>query len=106
MPLRLFTPRRAALDGPGPAGTARDVSRRAGLRTASPYAREAGALVLFASALYVALALASFRGDPLRPEVVGWDWVGPVGAAGARALAEAVGAVAWFVPIELALLGA
>jgi len=70
------------------------------------YAREAGALVLISSALYMALALASFRGDPMRPEVVGADWVGPVGGLVAGGLAQAVGLAAWFVPIELVLLAA
>ncbi|WP_437956971.1 DNA translocase FtsK 4TM domain-containing protein [Sorangium sp. So ce119] len=68
------------------------------------YARDAAALVLLVSALYSALALASFRGDPLRPEIAGEDWVGPVGAALAGASVEAVGVIAWFVPLELALL--
>ncbi len=68
------------------------------------YAREAAALLLLASALYWSLALASFQGDPMRPEVVGGDWVGPVGAECARAVVEAIGLVSWFVPLELALL--
>ncbi|HVY44992.1 MAG TPA: DNA translocase FtsK [Minicystis sp.] len=68
------------------------------------YAREAAALVLFAAALYAALALASFKADPMRPEVAGADWVGPVGAFCARAAVQAVGLVAWLVPVELALL--
>src|SRR5882724_2643665 len=50
-------------------------------RVVHSYAREAAALVLLASALYTTLALASFQGDPLRAEVTGGDWVGPVGAA-------------------------
>jgi S-DNA-T family DNA segregation ATPase FtsK/SpoIIIE len=68
------------------------------------YAREAAALVLLASALYMALALTSFRGDPGRPEIVGDDWVGPAGAFLARAAVEAIGLAAWFLPIELALV--
>jgi S-DNA-T family DNA segregation ATPase FtsK/SpoIIIE len=60
--------------------------------------------VLLASALYMALALTSFRGDPGRPEIVGDDWVGPAGAFLARALVEAIGLAAWFLPIELALV--
>ncbi|MEZ4312455.1 MAG: DNA translocase FtsK 4TM domain-containing protein [Polyangiaceae bacterium] len=70
------------------------------------YAREASALLLLASALYVTLALASFAGDPMRPEVSGADWVGPVGAAFAGALVQAVGACAWLVPLDLALFAA
>ncbi|HEY4120615.1 MAG TPA: DNA translocase FtsK 4TM domain-containing protein [Byssovorax sp.] len=68
------------------------------------YAREAASLVLFAASLYAGLALASFRADPMRPEIVGADWVGPVGEACARAAVEGIGVAAWFVPIELALL--
>ena len=91
-----------------PAGPASGVVRLpdAPRKRVHAYAREAAALLLFAAALYAALALASFRGDPMRPEIVGADWVGPVGAFSARALVEAIGLVAWFVPIELALLGA
>ena len=68
------------------------------------YAREAAALVLLTSALYMALALTSFRGDPLRPEIAGDDWVGPAGAFLARSVVEAIGLAAWFLPIELALV--
>src|SRR5687767_6752172 len=49
-------------------------------RAGRGYTREAGALVLIATGLYCALALASYRADPMRPEVHGDDWVGPVGA--------------------------
>jgi S-DNA-T family DNA segregation ATPase FtsK/SpoIIIE len=75
-------------------------------RPAHGYAREAAALVLLASALFTALALASFRGDPMRPEVTGPDWVGPVGALAARAGVETIGIASWLFPIELALLAA
>ncbi len=68
------------------------------------YAREAAALLLLASALYAVLALASYRGDPLRPEVVGANWVGPVGVAFAAAAVRLVGVVAWLVPLELGAL--
>ncbi len=70
------------------------------------YAREAAALVLLATALFAALALASFRGDPLRAEVVGLDWVGPAGALVARTGVEAIGVASWFFPLELVLLAA
>ncbi|WP_437305575.1 DNA translocase FtsK 4TM domain-containing protein [Sorangium sp. So ce388] len=114
MHVPLFAPRRAQ-PAAGPAEPLRSGARGA-VRTspagvagpAAPqghsYAREAAALVLLVSALYSALALASFRADPLRPEVSGEDWVGPVGAALAGASIEAVGVIAWFVPLELALL--
>ena len=60
--------------------------------------------MLMASALYIALALTSFRGDPARPEIVGDDWVGPAGAFVARSAVEAIGLAAWLLPIELALI--
>jgi S-DNA-T family DNA segregation ATPase FtsK/SpoIIIE len=116
MRIPLFAPRRAsAAAGPAAGGGApdEDAAATAGGASEPPararshgYAREAAALLLLASALYTALALASFRGDPARVEVAGPDWVGPVGAAAARAAAEAVGLAAWFVPIELVLLAA
>ncbi|WP_437657172.1 DNA translocase FtsK 4TM domain-containing protein [Sorangium sp. So ce1182] len=114
MHVPLFAPRRAQ-PAAGPAeplrSGARGAVRNSPAGVAGPaapqghsYAREAAALVLLVSALYSALALASFRADPLRPEVSGEDWVGPVGAALAGASVEAVGVIAWFVPLELALL--
>ncbi|XYH96778.1 DNA translocase FtsK 4TM domain-containing protein [Sorangium sp. So ce1128] len=114
MHVPLFAPRRAQ-PAAGPAeplrSGARGTARTSPAGVAGPaapqghsYAREAAALVLLVSALYSALALASFRADPLRPEVSGEDWVGPVGAALAGASVEAVGVIAWFVPLELALL--
>ncbi len=72
-------------------------------KTKHGYAREAAALLLLASALYTALALASFRGDPMRAEVVGEDWVGPVGALFAGLIVEAAGVCGWLVPIDLAI---
>ena len=64
------------------------------------------ALVLLASALYSTLALASFQGDPLRPEVTGGARVGPVGAIYAQFAVETIGRAAWLFPVELALLAA
>src|SRR5277367_2758794 len=106
MPLPLFAPRRAQPAG-GPSevpALAAARKKEAVGRPAHGYAREAAALVLLASALFSALALGTFRGDPVRPELTGADWVGPVGALLARAGVEAIGVVAWLVPIELALL--
>ncbi|WP_437588770.1 DNA translocase FtsK 4TM domain-containing protein [Sorangium sp. So ce1000] len=114
MHVPLFAPRRAqpaaGLGEPLRSG-ARGAVRTSPAGVAGPaappahgYARDAAALVLLVSALYSALALASFRADPLRPEVSGDDWVGPVGAALAGASIEAIGVIAWFVPLELALL--
>ncbi|WP_437723266.1 DNA translocase FtsK 4TM domain-containing protein [Sorangium sp. So ce861] len=114
MNVPLFAPRRAqpaaGLGEPlrsGARGAARTSPAGVSGPAAPPghsYARDAAALVLLVSALYSALALASFRADPLRPEVSGDDWVGPVGAALAGASVQAVGVIAWFVPLELALL--
>ncbi len=73
-------------------------------RSARTYAREAAALMFIASGLYLALALASYEASPLRPEVSGPDWVGPVGAVLANALVHAVGIVAWLAPLELMLV--
>ncbi len=113
MAFPLFAPRRAQTAG-GPPDDAEALAREgspprkaaaiAPKRAVHSYAREAAALVLLASALYTVLALTSFRGDPLRPEIVGGDWVGPVGATCAGALVETIGLAAWFIPIELCLL--
>jgi S-DNA-T family DNA segregation ATPase FtsK/SpoIIIE len=69
------------------------------------FAREAAAVLLFASALYWSLALASFRADPSRPAVEGPNWVGPVGAGLAEIVVTAVGVAAWLLPLELAAVG-
>jgi DNA segregation ATPase FtsK/SpoIIIE, S-DNA-T family len=73
-------------------------------RNARTYAREAGALLLIATAFYCALALASFEGDALRPSVTGKNWVGPVGEVFARSIVELVGVVGWLIPLELVLV--
>ena len=111
MAFPLFAPRRAQTAG-GPPDAAEALAREASpprkaaaaasKRSPHSYAREAAALVLLASALYTVLALTSFRGDPMRPEIVGGDWVGPVGATCAGALVETIGLAAWFIPIEIA----
>lgn len=72
--------------------------------------REAAALVLWALALFLTLALASYRGDPaglalVAPTPPGSDWVGPVGSICARALVSLVGIAAWGLPLELVILG-
>jgi S-DNA-T family DNA segregation ATPase FtsK/SpoIIIE len=72
--------------------------------------REAGALVLWTVAVFIALALASYRGDPSAsvagpPTPPGADWVGVVGALTARGLVSLVGLIAWGLPLELALIG-
>jgi S-DNA-T family DNA segregation ATPase FtsK/SpoIIIE len=68
------------------------------------------ALVLGTLAVFLSLALASYRGDPpgsapALPTPPGADWVGPVGSACAHGLVTLVGIIAWGLPIELVLLG-
>ncbi len=59
--------------------------------------REAIALLLWGSALFIALSLASYGTNT--------NWIGPVGEASAGALVYLVGVIAWAIPVELALLG-
>ena len=82
-------------------------------RGAGVYGRtpEVLALVLWTLALFLAMALASYRGDPSGgvvptvPSPPGPDWVGPAGSLCARGLVSLVGIVAWGLPLELVLLG-
>jgi S-DNA-T family DNA segregation ATPase FtsK/SpoIIIE len=74
--------------------------------------REVGALGLWTFAVFLSLALASFRGDPsaagtavIAVTPAGDDWVGPVGALCARCVVALVGMVAWALPLEMVLLG-
>ena len=67
--------------------------------------REAAALLLFALALFLVLALGTYRSHPYDPLVEGRNWVGPVGAAVAGFLVRGFGIVAWALPAELVLLG-
>jgi DNA segregation ATPase FtsK/SpoIIIE, S-DNA-T family len=68
--------------------------------------REVAALLLWTVAVFFALALASYVGDPAAPEsIVGENWVGPVGAAIARWAVSLVGVMSWIVPFEALLLG-
>jgi S-DNA-T family DNA segregation ATPase FtsK/SpoIIIE len=72
--------------------------------------REVAALVLWTLAVFLSLALASYRGDPpgsvpAVPTLPGADWVGPVGSACAHGLVTLVGVVAWGLPFELVLMG-
>ena len=66
---------------------------------------EATSLLAFAGAVFVALALASYRALPV-PAESSTGWMGPMGAALAGALVATFGWAAWFVPVELACLGA
>jgi len=67
---------------------------------------ETGALLLFAGAAFLFLALATARVDPLDPAVHGANWVGPVGGNVAAILIQGFGLVAWLLPLEIALCGA
>ncbi|HEY8038496.1 MAG TPA: DNA translocase FtsK [Polyangiaceae bacterium] len=72
--------------------------------------REVAALVVWTLALFLALALASYQGDPsgstlATPTLPGPNWVGPVGQLAAQGLVSLVGLVAWALPLELFLLG-
>src|SRR5579859_6433343 len=72
-------------------------------------AREIAALLLWVCALFIALALGSYAGDPSNGDAgagvtqPGPNWVGPVGEAIARALVTAIGVVSWTIPLELVL---
>jgi len=67
---------------------------------------ETCALLLFAGAAFLFLALATARVDPLDPAVQGANWMGPVGASVAAVLIQGFGLVAWLLPLEIALCGA
>ncbi|MES1188928.1 MAG: DNA translocase FtsK 4TM domain-containing protein, partial [Myxococcales bacterium] len=67
---------------------------------------EAGALLLFFAAAFLALSLASYRIDPFDPTQGGSNLAGATGAAIAAVLVQGFGVVAWLLPLDLALLGA
>ncbi len=117
MAVPLFAPRRvpqasvvaeAPAAKPEPAKKLREgtaaVANGSVARPVHTYGREAAALLLLASALYTVLALGSYVADPMRPEVVGPNWVGPVGEAFSGFASGAFGVAAWTFPLELALL--
>ncbi|WP_394835074.1 DNA translocase FtsK 4TM domain-containing protein [Pendulispora rubella] len=70
-----------------------------------PRWREVSALLLWTTAVFLVLGLASYEHDPATGQSTGEDWVGPVGAACAHGLVTLIGLVAWTVPLEAALLG-
>ncbi len=94
-----FSPRRSTAAGPAeepvPA-PATSFARRG---------REAAALLLFAVASFLCLALGSYLHHPYDPLVAGADWMGPVGASIAGTLVQGFGLVAWLLPIELVVVG-
>ena len=73
--------------------------------------REVAALLFWTLAVFLALALASYAGEPsglapAGPHVApGPNWVGPVGESVARAFVSLLGLVSWVFPLEAALLG-
>jgi DNA segregation ATPase FtsK/SpoIIIE, S-DNA-T family len=70
--------------------------------------REIAALLLWVGALFLAFGLASYEVDPKVATDglgAGPNWMGSAGASAARLLVSAIGVIAWFVPVELALLG-
>lgn len=73
--------------------------------------REVAALLLWTLAVFFALALASYAGEPVASgqvdaqTITGENWVGPVGASVARAAVTLVGVMSWVVPFECLLLG-
>ena len=96
MGARPFTPRRPAAEPAVSVEAAAPSSRRG---------REAAALLLFALATFLCLALGSFRLNPQDPTYSGSDWVGTVGATIAGVLVRGFGLAAWLAPIELGLIG-
>src|SRR4029077_7134736 len=88
MGVRLFSPR--ASQGEGEPAPSR-----------FPLGREAAALLLLATAAYLALALASLAAPSARLEGQEGNWVGPVGAWLAQAFVTGFGAAAWLLPLEL-----
>jgi S-DNA-T family DNA segregation ATPase FtsK/SpoIIIE len=112
MAFPLFAPRRTATAG-GESFASSEAAQSANAQPKLARGREVAALLLWTAALFLFLALASYAGDPnavaaldgSAPAVVGPDWVGPVGAACARAIVTVIGATGWVIPIELALLG-
>ena len=102
MGVRLFSPRNALLPAP-PGPTERD---RPGGQQFHGRLLEAGALLLFFAAAFLALSLASYRVDPFDPTQGGSNLAGATGAAIAAVLVQGFGVVAWLLPLDLALLGA
>ncbi len=99
MGVRLFSPRTA--DGPR-IGADPGPNRPAAAH--GPW-REASSLLLFAGALFLILALGSFRSDANDPGLHGSDWGGLTGRAIAGLLVQGFGVVSWLAPLELVLLG-
>jgi S-DNA-T family DNA segregation ATPase FtsK/SpoIIIE len=105
---KLFSARPAAIgphdeDAPAPAREGLPRSPAAG---SLGRLYEAAALLLFAGAAFLILALVTARVDPSDPSVHGANWVGPAGGSVALVLIQGFGLVAWLLPLEVALCGA
>ncbi len=61
---------------------------------------ELAALALIASALFLALALVSFRADPLDPTITGPNFMGVIGEGIARLMVFGFGITALLVPVD------
>src|SRR5689334_5645890 len=94
MGARLFLPRPAAA-GPTPTNS--------GEGRPSGRPREAAALLLVASGLFLILALFSCTITPGDPDGAS-SWVGPTGGFVAHVLAQGFGVAAWLAPLELGLV--
>ncbi len=110
MAFSVFAPRPTSGDPPRVPANTRTPSVLG--RGAAAYGRkhEVAALLLWTLALFLILALATYRGDPsgttpVPPTPPGADVVGPVGDAVARALVSLLGVIGWTLPLELCLLG-
>ncbi len=110
MGVRLFSPRNALEAGAstsGPLGASSNSSRdRPNGQQFHGRLLEAAALLLFFTAAFLALSLASYRIDPYDPTLRGSDLAGATGAAVAATLVQGFGVVAWLLPVDLVLLGA
>jgi S-DNA-T family DNA segregation ATPase FtsK/SpoIIIE len=108
----VFAPRRAASSFLAPPPNTRHPNVLGVQPQTFARGREVTALLLWTFAVFLSLALASYAGDPAAPPItdgppafLGENWVGPVGAAVAKAFVTLVGVAAWVVPVEALLLG-
>jgi S-DNA-T family DNA segregation ATPase FtsK/SpoIIIE len=108
----VFAPRRAASSFLAPPPNTRHPNVLGVQPQTFARGREVTALLLWTFAVFLSLALASYAGDPAAPPItdgppafLGENWVGPVGAAVAKAFVTLVGVAAWVVPLEAMLLG-
>jgi DNA segregation ATPase FtsK/SpoIIIE, S-DNA-T family len=102
MGIRPFSPRRQPATASAAGSSAPD-----SVPVSRPFrrGREAAALLLFAVAAFLCLALGSFRMDFNDPTLSGADWTGTVGAMVSGVLVRGFGLVAWLAPVELVLVG-